>query len=81
MHQGGGATIGARVQHASVVSGFDWPALMRVGVAGGLKPAEFWVLTPAELVLVLGLEAVEKPLNRARLAELDRMYSDIKGAP
>jgi uncharacterized phage protein (TIGR02216 family) len=63
------------------MSGFDWPALLRVGAAGGLKPAEFWTLTPAELVLVLGLEAVEKPLNRARLAELERMYSDMKGAP
>ena len=56
------------------MSGFDWSALLRVGAAGGLKPAEFWSLTPAELVLVLGLEAVEKPLNRARLEELERMY-------
>ncbi|WP_089944973.1 phage tail assembly chaperone [Litoreibacter albidus] len=63
------------------MSGFDWPSLLRVGVAGGLRPAEFWALTPAELVVVLGLEAVEKPLNRARLAELERMYSDMKGAP
>jgi uncharacterized phage protein (TIGR02216 family) len=54
---------------------------MRAGVAGGLKPAEFWALTPAELILVLGLEAVEKPLNRARLVELEQMYCDMKGVP
>ncbi|WP_298256660.1 phage tail assembly chaperone [uncultured Litoreibacter sp.] len=63
------------------MSGFDWPALLRVSASAGVRPAEFWALTPAELILVLGLEAVEKPLNRARLAELERMYSDVKGAP
>ncbi|GFE66704.1 phage tail assembly chaperone [Litoreibacter roseus] len=56
--------------------GFDWPALLKVAVQdAGLKPWEFWRLTPAELVLFLGLDAVEKPLNRARLAELERLYS------
>lgn len=60
--------------------GFDWPNLLRAGVQGaGLRPAEFWALSPAELVLILGLDAVEKPLNRARLAELERIYSDMKG--
>lgn len=58
---------------------FDWPALLRVGVAAGLRPAEFWALTPSELVLVLGLDGQEKPLNRARLAELEQAYSDMKG--
>jgi len=60
---------------------FDWPALLRVAVAAGLRPAEFWGLTPAEFVLVLGLDAQEKPLTRARLAELDAAFGDMKGAP
>ncbi|WP_339645812.1 phage tail assembly chaperone, partial [Jannaschia helgolandensis] len=34
---------------------FDWPALMAAGLRGlGLKPAEFWALTPAELAFLLG---------------------------
>ncbi|MGK7652587.1 phage tail assembly chaperone [Roseovarius sp. B08] len=33
----------------------DWPALMRAGIRGlGLRPWEFWALTPAELELMLG---------------------------
>ena len=32
------------------MSAFDWPGLMRAGICGlGLRPAEFWALTPAEL--------------------------------
>ncbi len=60
----------------SAQRGFDWPALLKLGVqGGGLKPQEFWALTPAEVTLLLGLDAVEKPLNRARLEELDRLYT------
>ncbi len=56
--------------------GFDWPALLKLGLQnGGLQPQEFWALTPAEVTLMLGLDAVEKPLNRARLEELDRLYT------
>ncbi|SEH60041.1 phage tail assembly chaperone [Paracoccus alkenifer] len=42
--------------------GLDWPGLMRAGLHGpgvgglGLRPAEFWDLTPAELALMLGVE-------------------------
>jgi NlpC/P60 family putative phage cell wall peptidase/uncharacterized phage protein (TIGR02216 family) len=33
----------------------DWPVLMRAGMRGlGLKPWEFWDLTPAELQILLG---------------------------
>lgn len=54
----------------------DWPALMRVGIGQrGLLPAHFWALTPFELMLVLGLDALEKPLNRARLTELEREFA------
>ncbi len=35
------------------MSQFDWPSLLRAGVRGlGLRPAEFWALTPAELHLL-----------------------------
>ncbi|MEL6587049.1 MAG: phage tail assembly chaperone, partial [Pseudomonadota bacterium] len=34
---------------------FDWPLLMQAGLRGlGLKPSEFWNLTPAELAFLLG---------------------------
>jgi uncharacterized phage protein (TIGR02216 family) len=35
----------------------DWPGLMRAGLHGlGLRPVEFWALTPVELMLMLGRE-------------------------
>ncbi|MDH4538959.1 phage tail assembly chaperone [Sulfitobacter faviae] len=39
----------------NAASGFDWPALLRVGLSRlGLLPDQFWALTPAELQLMLG---------------------------
>lgn len=62
------------------MSGFDWPALMRAGLRGaGLKPWEFWRLTPAELVLMAGTGGAGAPLGRARLEELARAYPDEPG--
>ncbi|PIE14413.1 MAG: hypothetical protein CSA70_01235 [Rhodobacterales bacterium] len=62
------------------MAGFDWPVLMRAGMRGlGLKPAEFWALTPAELQLLLGPEAAAAPLVRDRLNELIRAYPDQVG--
>ena len=56
---------------------FDWPGLMRAGMVGlRLRPAEFWALTPAELLLMLGLDAARPPMARARLEELARAYPD-----
>lgn len=61
-------------------SSFDWRALLQNAVhSARLKPDEFWGLTPAELSLVLGLDAAPPPLTRARLMELDRMYSKPTG--
>ncbi len=61
--------------------GFDWPALMRAGLKGlGLRPEEFWALTPAELQFLLGPDAATAPLGRARLDELLRAYPDERGA-
>lgn len=58
---------------------FDWRAMMRAGMQGlGLRPDEFWALTPAELLLMLGLNDGGPPaLNRARLAELSAQFPDI----
>lgn len=59
----------------------DWPGLMRAGLRGlGLRPAEFWALTPAELQMMLGREAGQAPLARDRLEELLKAYPDSQGA-
>ena len=58
----------------------NWPALMRAGIRGlGLRPAEFWALTPAELELMLGQPGGVVPLRRARLEELLAAYPDGAG--
>ncbi|WP_374291699.1 rcc01693 family protein [Paenirhodobacter enshiensis] len=60
----------------------DWPGLMRAGMRGlGLRPAEFWALTPAELALMLGVEASNPPLTRARLREMAARWPDRGTAP
>lgn len=59
------------------MSAIDWPGLLRAGLAGlGLTPREFWALTPAELMLMLGDPQARAPLSRARLAELARAWPD-----
>ena len=50
---------------------------MRAGIKGlGLRPAEFWALTPAELMLMLGHDAGEAPLLSDGLAALMAAYPD-----
>ncbi|MCF3596125.1 phage tail assembly chaperone [Rhodobacteraceae bacterium LMO-12] len=62
------------------MQGFDWPALMRAGMRGlGLRPDEFWALTPAELQLLLGPEAACAPMGRMRLEEMLATYPDNEG--
>ncbi|KGM87151.1 phage conserved hypothetical protein [Roseovarius mucosus DSM 17069] len=59
---------------------FDWPALMRAGMQGlGLRPAEFWALTPAELRLMLGERQGVQPMARAGLEALLRAFPDRQG--
>lgn len=59
------------------MSAVDWPALMRAGMRGlGLRPSEFWALTPAELELMLGKPGGVAPLMRGRLDELMQAYPD-----
>lgn len=56
----------------------DWAGLMVAGMRGlGLQPAEFWRLTPAELMLMLGVGGGDAPMSRARLEELAAAYSDL----
>lgn len=57
---------------------FDWPAMMRTGMQGlGLRPAEFWGLTPAELHMLMGgLPAGEHGCGRQRLEELLAAFPD-----
>ncbi|MCC5973565.1 MAG: phage tail assembly chaperone [Rubellimicrobium sp.] len=55
----------------------DWPGLMRAGMRGlRLKPAEFWALSPGELLFLLGREKDAAPMARARLEELARAFPD-----
>lgn len=57
--------------------GFDWPALMRAGMRGlGLRPHEFWNLTPAELQLLLGGMDGATSMGRPRLDELMQAFPD-----
>lgn len=59
------------------MNGIDWPGLMRAGMQGlGLRPAEFWSLTPAELALMLGVNPASAPMSRARLEVLARAWPD-----
>ena len=57
--------------------GFDWAAMMRIGLCQlRLRPAEFWALTPLEFLVLLGLEGGAAPMARARLEELRRSFPD-----
>jgi uncharacterized phage protein (TIGR02216 family) len=59
------------------MSRLDWPALMRAGLQGlGLQPDEFWVLTPAELQVMLGQAGQRGPLLRGGLEALMAAYPD-----
>ena len=61
------------------MSAFDWPGLMRAGIGGlGLRPEEFWRLTPAELALMLAEPQAARPLDRAGLDRLLRAFPDRK---
>ncbi len=55
----------------------DWRGLMRAGLRDlGLTPSEFWRLTPAELLIMLGLDGGPPALSRARLEELAAAFPD-----
>ena len=57
----------------------DWPALMAAGMRElGLKPVEFWALTPAELAFLLGRGDGSSPMDRAALDALSARFPDRK---
>lgn len=60
------------------MSAFDWGALLRAGVREArLRPEEFWRLTPAELLIVLGREGGSNPaMAHTRLEELSQQWPD-----
>ena len=59
------------------MSKLDWPGLMRAGLRElRLTPDQFWRLTPAELVIMLGRDEVQAPLSRAGLLDLARRFPD-----
>ncbi|SPJ22425.1 rcc01693 family protein [Palleronia abyssalis] len=61
------------------MTGFDWPVLMRAGLHGlGLRPTEFWSLTPAELQMMLGRGGGAAPLGRDRFDALSAAFPDEK---
>lgn len=62
------------------MSRFDWSALMQAGLHGlGLKPSEFWALTPAELRVMLGQVQGHRPLARDGLEALMQAFPDKNG--
>lgn len=61
------------------MSAIAWSSLMRAGLHDlRLTPAQFWDLTPAELMLMLGHEGRTTVLSRARFEELSRNYPDTR---
>lgn len=58
----------------------DWPALMRAGLHGlGLRPEQFWSLTPVELETMLGKGSGLLPMKRARFDEMMADFPDVSG--
>ena len=56
---------------------FDWAGLMEAGIRGlGLRPAEFWGLTPAELAFLLGHGGAGLGLGRAGFEALAARFPD-----
>jgi len=60
----------------------DFAGLLRAALAPaamgglGMRPAEFWALTPLELRLMLGREGEAQPMTNARLNALIAAYPD-----
>jgi uncharacterized phage protein (TIGR02216 family) len=56
---------------------FDWAAMMVAGMRGlGLRPADFWALTPAELCFLLGQDGGRAAMDRAGLEALAARFPD-----
>lgn len=58
----------------------DWAGLMRAGLRDlRLTPAQFWALTPVELMVMLGIEPGRGAMTRAGLAALLARFPDAGG--
>ena len=56
----------------------SWGELMRLGLVElRLSPEGFWALTPAELMMMLGLENASRSLSRGSFAKLAARFPDI----
>ena len=62
------------------MTSIDWHALATVGLRHlGLRPAEFWALTPAELRIMLGPVEAQAPMARAAMERLMARFPDHPG--
>lgn len=60
------------------MSGLDWPGLLRAGLRElRLTPAQFWALTPAELLIMLGRDERPGAMTRTGLDDLVRRFPDM----
>ncbi|MEM6308186.1 MAG: rcc01693 family protein [Pseudomonadota bacterium] len=56
-----------------------WAALLRLGLSQlRLRPDQFWALTPAELMLMLGVTPQATALTRDGLAVLMARFPDVE---
>jgi uncharacterized phage protein (TIGR02216 family) len=54
-----------------------WPQLMRLGLSDlGLRPDDFWSLTPVELMLMAGLGETRPCLTRDAFLDLAGRFPD-----
>lgn len=59
------------------MAALDFAGMLRSGLCGlGLNPAQFWDLTPAELAMMLGIEAGQGAMTRARLEAMAARFPD-----
>lgn len=59
------------------MSRINWPVLMTMGLGDlGLHPDQFWALTPAELVLMGGIDPHGANLGSKAFAALQAAYPD-----
>ncbi|MEM9269302.1 MAG: rcc01693 family protein [Pseudomonadota bacterium] len=58
-------------------SGFAWAAMLRVGLRDlRLSPEAFWALTPAEFLILTGLDQGPGAMTRDQLEQLSHRFPD-----
>ncbi len=61
------------------MSRIDWGFFMRLGLRElGLRPREFWDLTPGELMLMAGGDYGQGKMTRAGLEQLAAQFPDVR---